>query len=515
MIAAPNCDYGGSMKSIEVVDDMTVKFTLCAPDPSFPFKIAGDSFAILDKDYLNEMGGDSVKISENPVGTGPYKVKEWKRGDSLTLEANADYWGEKAKTPTFVLRWSTEAAQRLLELESGAVDGISNAAPEDFEKIKGNADLQLSPVPPVNIFYLGMNNTIAPFDDDRVRLAIAQGIDRKRIVDEFYPEGSTVATSFVPDSFAVGVSPDNPWYELNVEEAKKLIDEYKAEKGLTTLEVPLSYRDVVRLYLPNVPQVAQELQAQLAEIGIDAKIEVKESGTFLDSVTAGTEPLYLLGWSADYPDATNFLDFHFGPGNDQFGKPYDDIIAALRDGATTADLDKRKVAYDTVNELLKKYAPMVPIAHGAAANAYKANVEGAHSNPVSAQVFAAMKGANDTLVYMQNAEPISLWCGDEADGETFLACAQVFETLLAFKIGTAEVAPALAESFEGNDDATEWTFKLRPDVKFHNGATLGADDVLATFGALWDAKNPNHKGRTGGFEYWTGYFTQFLNAPTQ
>ncbi len=66
MIAAADCTYGGTMKSIEAVDDMTVKFTLCAPDPAFPFKIAGDPFAIFDADYLKETGGDSIKISENP-----------------------------------------------------------------------------------------------------------------------------------------------------------------------------------------------------------------------------------------------------------------------------------------------------------------------------------------------------------------------------------------------------------------------------------------------------------------
>ena len=156
---------------------------------------------------------------------------------------------------------------------------------------------------------------------------------------------------------------------------------------------------------------------------------------------------------------------------------------------------------------------MIPVAHGASALAYRADVEGAHANPVSANIFAAMKGSKDTLVYVQNAEPISLYCADESDGETFTACAQLFEGLLSFKIGSSEVQGALAESYAGNADATEWTFKLRPGVKFHNGATLDAGDVLASLGAMWDAKNPNHKGRTGVYEYWTAYFGPLLNAP--
>ncbi|GIV84895.1 MAG: hypothetical protein KatS3mg052_1902 [Candidatus Roseilinea sp.] len=507
-VEAPNCDYGGTMKAIEAVDALTVKFTLCTPDPAFPYKIAGDSFAILDADYLNETGGDSNKISEDPVGTGPYKLKEWKRGESITFEAFADYWGEKAKTPTAVLRWSKEAAQRLLELQSGNADGMSNVGPDDFETVEKDADLKLIEVPAANIFYIGFNNTIPPFDDDRVRLAFAYGIDRQRIVDDYYPRGSVVATSFVPTSFAVGASPNVPWHEYNPEKARELLK----EAGKENLEVTLTYRDVVRGYLPNPGIVAQEIQAQLKEIGVNVKIEVKESGAFLDAVTAGKEAFYLLGWGADYPDATNFLDYHFGPENKQFGKPYDDIVALLKEGASTADLAKRQAAYDKVNELLKKYVPMIPVAHGGSALAFRADVEGAHANPVSALVFAVMAPPRDTFVYVQNAEPISLHCADESDGETFTACAQIYETLLRFKLGTAEVEPALAESYESNADLTEWTFKLRPGVKFHNGATLDANDVVATMAAQWDAKNPNHKGRTGSFEYWTAYFGSFLNA---
>ena len=112
---------------------------------------------------------------------------------------------------------------------------------------------------------------------------------------------------------------------------------------------------------------------------------------------------------------------------------------------------------------------------------------------------------------MQNAEPISLYCGDETDGETLRACEQIYEPLLSYKVGGAEVVPALAEKFEANDELSEWTFTLRPNVTFHNGATLDANDVVATFGSQWDATNPNHKGNTGVFEYFGGFFGANLN----
>jgi peptide/nickel transport system substrate-binding protein len=165
-----------------------------------------------------------------------------------------------------------------------------------------------------------------------------------------------------------------------------------------------------------------------------------------------------------------------------------------------------------VNELIKQHVPMIPLAHGVAAAAFKATVKGAHASPLNNERFSVMDPGKDELVWMQNAEPIALWCADETDGETFRACIQVYEPLLDYKVGGVEVVPALAERYEANADLTVWTFYLRKGVKFHNGAELDANDVVATFKAQWDAKDPNHKGRTGTFEYFSAFFGSFLNA---
>lgn len=98
-----------------------------------------------------------------------------------------DYWGEKAKVETLVFRWNKEAAARLLELQSGTVDGIDNPSPDDFDVIRNDPNLKLIERPALNVFYIGMTNTFKPFDDVRVRQAIAMGIDRERIVKNFFP----------------------------------------------------------------------------------------------------------------------------------------------------------------------------------------------------------------------------------------------------------------------------------------------------------------------------------------
>jgi len=513
-VEAPDCKYGdgAEFKSVEAVNEFTVKFTLCVPDPAFPSKVAFSVFSIQDKDYLDANGGDSAKMSVKPNGTGPYMVKEWKRGESITLEANPAYWGDKPKTKTVVMRWSKEGAARLLELQAGTTDGIDNPAPNDFAKIEADKNLKLYPRPALNIFYIGLNNAQKPFDNEKVRQAVAMSIDKARIVKQFYPAGSAVAEQFVPTVMKPGYSTEGAgakWYEYKPADAKKLLAEAGFPNGF---ETKLSYRDVVRGYLPQPGKVAQDIQAQLADVGIKITLDPVESGAYLKAVAAGEKSIFLLGWGADYPDSTNFYDFHFTGASKNFGAPYPDLVAQIKSAAALSDAAARQKVYDKVNELVKVHVPMIPVAYGGSGVAFGAKVTGAHSSPLGNETFSVMSNGTDKLVWMQNAEPISMWCGDETDGESLRACEQVYEPLLGYKIGGVDVVPGLAEKYEANKDLTEWTFTLRKGVKFHNGASLDANDVVATYVAQWDAKSPNHKGNSGVFEYFAGFFGAFLNA---
>lgn len=510
-----NCDYGGAIKSIEAIDPLTVKFTLCFSDPAFPAKAADTALQIQSSDYLEKTGGTG-DLLEKPIGTGPYVLKEWRKGDQMIMEANPNYWGEKAKAKTLVFRWSAEAAQRLVELQSGNVNGIDNPGPDDFAVIEGDSNLKLYPRAGTNIFYVGMNNTYPPFDNEKVRQAFAMGIDRERIVKNFYPVGSLVATQFMPSSI-FGYSKGLDWYKYDPEQAKKILTEEGVIGPDKRFKTTITYRDVVRGYLPEPGVVAQDLQAQLKEIGVDAEIVVMESGSYLDAADAGKlDGFHLLGWGADYPDATNFLDYHFGGGaSKQFGNKFDDIVETLKEAAALADPAERQPIYDKANEMIKQHVPMIPVAHGGSADAFQANCTGAHSSPLTREKMNVIDCGGDTLVWMQNAEPVSLYCADETDGETFRACEQIAEALFSYKVGTTDVEPALAESYDVNADLTEWTFHLRPNVKFSDGSDFDANDVVATWDAQWDAASPLHKGRVGDFTYFQAYFTKFKNAPAE
>jgi peptide/nickel transport system substrate-binding protein len=504
--------YSGIMKKITAVDRLTVEFQLCSSDVAFLPKLAFSSFGIQDADWLAKHAPDKSYLTQ-ANGTGPYKLKTWDKGNRMVFEANAAYWGEKALTPNFELRWSDTSAQRLLELNSGTIDGFDNPGLEEIPKIKDDSTLAFFPRDPVNTMYLGMNHSIAPWSDENVRKAIAMGIDRERIVKNFYPDNSVVATHFTPcpPLIPFGCEGDD-WYPFDAAAAKKLLTDANFDFSKT---YPLSFRAAVRPYVPDPPVIATEIKGQLEKnLGIKTTLDLQESATFRKNVTAGTyKGLIMYGWGVDYPDATNFLDFHFGAGSGpKFGGPFPDIAAALTKGATSpADAD-RQAAYLEANNLIKQHVPVVPMIHGANGTAFKADVTGAHSSPLTTEIFSVMKASDDTLTFMQGAEPISLYCGDESDGESLRACEQTNESLYAYKIAGTDAVPSLATECAPNADKSVWTCKLRDGVKFHDGADLDANDVVTTFAAGWDKKNPLHVGNDGSFEYF-GSLWGLLNPP--
>ncbi len=517
-LAAESCDYGGEMKKIEAVDQLTVKFTLCYPDPAFTAKVVQDAFGIQSADYLQQTGG-AGDLLVKPIGTGPYKLEKWDQGNELVFTRFDDYWGEKAKAKTLVFRWNSEAAQRWTELQAGTVDVIDNPAPGDFAAIQKDPAYKLITRPGLNTLYLALNNTFPPFDNVKVRQAVAYALDKQRIVDNFFPPGSEVATQLLPSSM-FGYSKEVNGYPFDAQKATALLDQAAKDSGIQLpIKSTISYRDVVRGYLPQPGVVAQDIQSQLNSLGggkyFNIAVQVVESGTFIADAIAGKYPMHLLGGGADFPDASNLMGFWFGEGlKDSFGKPYQDIIDAVAQGARSAKPEERYPFYLKANQLVFDEVPVVPIAHGGSAIVYKATVTGAHASPLRREKFAVTQNpGSDQIVFMQNAEPIILYCADTADDETSRACVQTFESLTAFKVGSTEIVPSLGEKWENNDNLTEWTFHLRQGVKFHNGHVLDANDVALTYIVQWDATNPLHKGKTGQFTYWPTYFGNFLHAP--
>jgi peptide/nickel transport system substrate-binding protein len=240
-----------------------------------------------------------------------------------------------------------------------------------------------------------------------------------------------------------------------------------------------------------------------------------ESGAFIAASEVGElDGFHLLGWGADYPHVTNFLDYHFGATQPQFGDPYPEIYTLLQEGAQIPDPADAEEIYIQANNAIRELVPMVPIAHGGSAVAYRADVLYPQASPLTNEYMATMDpGGRDTFVWMQNAEPISLFCADETDGESLRACEQVMEGLYAFVINGTDVRPMLAEVCEPNEDVTVWTCTLRQGVMFSDGTGFDANDVLATWSANADVNSPLHIGNTGSFQYWSTLWGNLINAP--
>ena len=512
MVEAPDCDYGGKIKSIVAVDELTVEFNMCSPDPAFPQKAAFTPFGIYPEEWLDANANEANQetLLRSPVGTGPFALENWASGESITFKAYDGYWGDKPAYDTLVFRWATEGAQRLLELQSGTVDQITNLGVDDYETVQEDDNLIFIPVANPNILYLGMTNTFEPFDDVKVRQAVAMGIDRQRIVDNFYADGATVPTHFTPCSLPNGCVGDD-WYGFDADAAKALLAEAGYPDGF---ETTIYYRDVFRGYLPEPGLVAVEIQNQLAtNLGITANVVVMESGEFIDESTNGRlDGLYLLGWGADYPHVTNFLDYHFAETNPQFGTPFPEIYEVLQEASRIGDPAEAKALYIEANNAIRELVPMVPIANGASASAALTSLDNAHFRPFGAPLMAKVDPGKDTFIFMQNAEPISLFCQDESDGESLAPCQQIVETLLAYAIDSGDVVPELATGCTANEDSTVWTCNLREGVTFHDGSTFDANDVVASWAAGIDATNANHIGNTGAFSYYSYLWDGLMNV---
>ena len=346
-VVAPDCRYGGEFKSIEALDADTVQFALCYPDAAFLTKIASPAFAIQPSTWLEQAAGSSAFL-QHPIGTGPYQVKTWTAGSELVFQRFEDYWGEKARTPQLIFRWNADDGQRLSDVLTGRVDGIDGVSVNDYPTIQSTDALLVKPRAGMDIFYIGINSMVPPFDNEKVRQAVAMAIDRRSIVEKFFPMYSSTAEFFSPCLIPYACQGES-WYSYDPGRAKALLTEAGFPNGFAA---QLAYRNVIRTYLPQPAAVAKELQTQLlVNLGITLDLVGMESDVFLASADAGVlKGLFLLGLSANYPDPGYLLDFHFGAGaSNLFGKPSADLAKWIKAGGASLDAVVREANYREAN----------------------------------------------------------------------------------------------------------------------------------------------------------------------
>ena len=486
---------------IEAVDELTVRFTLCAPDPALTQKLAVTNFAVNDSGWLAAAVADG-SLATTANGTGPLQLLAWEQGVQIVLARNETYWGERAASERVVVQWEPESSARLLQLRAGTVDAIDNAAPTDEPDIAADASLALLTRPGFNTFYMNFNNRFAPVNDVRVRQAIARALDRQRILELFYPSGSTLATH-VPPCVIEGACVGDEWYAQDLVAARALLAEAGYPNGL---DLTLSLRETPRAFLPDPVAVATDIQAQLAAVGIRVTLDVQEAGGYIGKLLSGE--LRGASFSAalpDYPEAWNSLGIDFGAASGPaHGDQYPRLVALLDEAQREMDPDARASLFTQINNEIRAQVPVIPIANGASLIAARETVRGLVASPVAMErLYDVRVEGSDTFTWLQGGEPAGLYCTDEEDREAVRICAQIMEGLFGYAAGGTAAEPRLATGCSVRADGLVVECALRSGVRFHNGARLDAGDVLDSFAAAWDCAHPLHVGRTGAFRSWS------------
>ncbi|MDP6792548.1 MAG: ABC transporter substrate-binding protein [Anaerolineales bacterium] len=508
-----SCTHGSSkIRAIAALDALTVKFSLCTPDAAFPAKAAMPVFGIQPRSWIEATRGTG-KILAHPIGTGPWQLKDWLRGQAMHFSRFDGYWREIAPFSELVFQWEAEAETRLAALRSGQVDVITHISTADYAAVQQDSNLTFIPDKSTNTLYLGMNNAFTPFDNPRVRQAVSLGLDRRAIASAFYPDGSELATHFTPCSIPNGCAGEE-WSRFDLPTARALLASAGYENGFNSA---LYYHDVYRIYLPEPGQVAEEIQRQLrTNLAIEVTLVLMDSNSFIVQATRGDlSGFHLLGWGADYAHVSGFLDVHFGQRSQQFGSPDPELQQLLAEAARVPDLSTAAPFYARANDIISTLVPAIPIAHGASAHASRASIVNLSAPPFGAPHFHLSDPGTDRLIFMQNAEPISLYCADETDLESMAACQQVLEGLYGYATGSAHIEPLLAEGCTPNATASEWICNLRAGVHFHDGSQLHANDVVSSWAAALDASNPYHTGNTGNFIYPRWLWGGLMNNSTR
>lgn len=334
-----------AVESIEATDESTVTFTLTAPDAALPSKLAPITTAILPSD------ADLAELDEAPVGTGAFVFADRKANESLTLEANADYWGGEPAVSTVEFRVIPDEAAIVSALQSGNVQMavFDDALVADTI----GAPVTVTETPQLSYHALQLNARDEVLSDVDVRLAIACAIDREEVLEtaalgEGEVTGPVTSPAFRSDPDA------RPCPEADADTAKEHLEAAGVEDlTLTAIVMQGGYSTAVA--------EAENIQAQLAEVGITLELEVLESGAYVDRWVAGDFQLAVaLNGGQPDPDASYGRYFtSTGNLNAVAGYSSPTLDELFAEGRASTDTDERKRIYDEIAAELEDQAAWV------------------------------------------------------------------------------------------------------------------------------------------------------------
>ena len=281
-----------SVAGLSAPDDSTVVITLVAPLAIFEKMLAMPVAAIVPDSVGKDFG-------EHPIGTGPWKLVEWKHDDYLLFAKNESYFGGAPKMDSLLARVIPEPSTAVAEFESGRVDLLS--VPESETRQWQQTDerkAMLQSVPGLRFIYVAINVTRGPLKDVRVRRALNYGVDSKAILEQIVGGRGRLAAGVIPPLLDGADAKRQP-YAHDAAKAKALLAEAGYPKGID-LELWTSQA-------APYPRIAETIQSYLAPAGIRIKIQQRDAPSVREASRNGQTDMHLKTWYADYPDAENFL----------------------------------------------------------------------------------------------------------------------------------------------------------------------------------------------------------------
>jgi len=385
-------DYFGDMglpdllKSIEKIDDLTVRFTLTRPEAPFIANIAMDFAVIQSAEYAAQLlkAGTPELIDQEPIGTGPYRFVQYQKDAIIRFKAFPDYFGGKQAIENLVFSITPDPAVRLQKLKAGECHHMPFPRPADLDAISTDKNLTLLSQPGLNVGYLAFNVQKKPLDDRRVRLALNHGIDKAAILKAVYGATGAPAKNPIPP-IIWSYDPSTPEIPYDLAKAKALLAEAGVKEGT---ELDIWAMPVQRPYNPNAQRIAELIQADMAKLGLKAKIVTYEWGEYRKRMQDGEHMTGQMGWTGDNGDPDNFFTTLLGCDAARKGggnlskwcdKEFDSLLMQAR---ATSDVAARTKFYIAAQKIFARELPWFPIAHSIVSEPVRSNVVGYKISPL-------------------------------------------------------------------------------------------------------------------------------------
>lgn len=379
----PNWLVTSFVDSVEVVDELTVKFKLLNAVPYFPLLVATTPYTPISSKAYPESEIDPDNTS---AGIGPYKITKWNRDVEMVLEANPDYYGTSPAYKNVIVKYFADSTTMRLALENKEIDiAWKTLEPVDYEDLEKNPDLTVIEGPGAYIRYICFNTTTDPYTDVKVREAVAAAIDRNKISDVVFMGTHAPLYSMVPMGMWSHIDAFKDEYgERGLEKAISLLEDAGYSED-NPLETDLWF--TTDHYGPTEDEVAAIFKDSLEETGIfKVTLQSAEWATYVEYFGEGTMPLFLLGWYPDYLDPDNYTwSWGHTEASDDMGifysNPEMDELLEKGQVATPLRGDERKTIYEDAQRLWAKECPTIPFTQGQLLVVAQKNVSGIKLDP--------------------------------------------------------------------------------------------------------------------------------------